>query len=903
MRFGWIAFSLLMPGLAFAEGSAELVNAFGHSQGLFEDTDMYVDIFDPATEGIYWNGTGSLTITSLTGTPIGTVTSGSTYSMVGEPAGAYRLSVAVKQSSTWDIEVRKNGTEQKGRLFSYAWHLDGGGDGTTAVYGPGFGFTEEFAFTGSFYALVNAGGPGKDAVVELNFDGMAGWWYHLFVNGAGVSTYEGQSVNYSDFLLGPDPTLIELVAEAVTPQYPLYLSPPAKATYVTIDPRITKFEFEGSGDLSCNAVAPGGSAEFVIESDVEGVWQVVCDTDKNGVYDPSSTDVILKGEITPTDTLRIVWDGTNNDGLGLARGTYSCQATVTVGELHWLAADIETMFPGFRLYQVLLGGARRPLQMFWNDTRVNGDRTLANGETTLTGSGATGINSGTYGSATVPASVQNLNGNARAWGSFQTDNTINQSTGDRALLDTYAYVKASTPLTLQVDVIPSTYDGDNDGAPDLKERCDFGTNPNDPDSDDDTISDGHETNGGTAAVNTDGDANIDALDIDTDGDGALDIDEAGDALLTTPPVDSNNTAPADWRDPDIDDDGVLDGVDNCRFTPNANQIDADGDGIGDACEGDSDGDLVIDENDNCPTVPNADQADEDGDGIGDACDNDSDNDGVDDVNDNCPTIPNPDQADRDIDGLGDACDLDSDNDNILDTDEGDGDADMDGTPNKFDEDSDGDGILDIDEAGDDDLNTLPIDTDSDGTPDYLDLDSDDDTILDRREAGDTDKNTPPVDTDRDGTPDFQDLDSDDDTIADRDEAGDANPETQPIDSDGDTIPDYLDLDADNDTISDEHEDGDNNIATAPVDTDLDGVPDFLDLDTDNDGLGDAEEAGDTSLETYPVDADANQIPDWRDGPGAIIASEFEVTGGGCDTGAGTFAWLTLLGLLGFRRRR
>ncbi|MEZ4458667.1 MAG: thrombospondin type 3 repeat-containing protein [bacterium] len=686
MRFVWLALGLMLPATAVAEGSADLVNSFGNSQGLFADTEMFVDILDPATESIFWTGTGALTIKTTAGATVATVNSGSSFAMTGRPAGIYQLSVASKQIA-WDIGVRKSGVEQKGRLFSYAWHLDGGGAGTTAGNGAGFGFTNAFSFTGSYYALVNAGGPGKDAVVELNFAGLAGWWYHLFVNGAGISTYEGQSVNYSDFTLGDDPTLADLTADAVTPQYPLYLSPPAKATYVTIDPQLTTFQFEGAGDLTCNAVAPGGSSEFIIESDVEGVWQVICDTDSNGVFDPSGADVILKGEVTPNNTLRIVWDGTNNDGVGLPRGTYTCQANVTVGELHWIAADIETMYPGFRLYQVQQGGTRRPLQMFWNDTRVNGDRTLSNAQTTLTGSGATGINPGAYGSAAVAASVQNLTGNARAWGSFQTDNTVNQSTGDRALLDTYAYVKASTPLSLQIEVIPTTFDGDNDGAPDLKERCNFGTNPMDPDSDDDTISDGDETNNGTAAVNTDSDAFIDALDTDSDNDGALDIDEAGDMLLTTKPVDSNSDGLGDWRDPDIDDDTILDGVDNCRFTPNTDQADGDNDGIGDACEGDSDGDLVIDEDDNCPTVPNPDQADVDMDGLGDACDPDNDNDGVDDVLDNCPTVANPDQTDTDIDGVGDACDEDSDNDGILDTDEGDGDVDMDGIPNRLDEDS------------------------------------------------------------------------------------------------------------------------------------------------------------------------------------------------------------------------
>ena len=50
--------------------------------------------------------------------------------------------------------------------------------------------------------------------------------------------------------------------------------------------------------------------------------------------------------------------------------------------------------------------------------------------------------------------------------------------------------------------------------------------------------------------------------------------------------------------------------------------------------------------------------------------------------------------------------------------------------------------------------------DQDGIIDALDLDSDGDEVPDRDEAGDEQLQTPPVDTDGDGIPDFRDLDSD-----------------------------------------------------------------------------------------------------------------------------------------------
>jgi hypothetical protein len=103
----------------------------------------------------------------------------------------------------------------------------------------------------------------------------------------------------------------------------------------------------------------------------------------------------------------------------------------------------------------------------------------------------------------------------------------------------------------------------------------IGTDPEDSDSDGDTISDFEETDGGTA-VDTDGDGVIDALDTDSDGDGLLDEDEG------TGDVDGDGIP--NYRDPDSDDDGIDDGEDNCPGVENPDQEDSDGDGIGDACE-------------------------------------------------------------------------------------------------------------------------------------------------------------------------------------------------------------------------------------------------------------------------------------------------------------------------------
>jgi hypothetical protein len=109
-----------------------------------------------------------------------------------------------------------------------------------------------------------------------------------------------------------------------------------------------------------------------------------------------------------------------------------------------------------------------------------------------------------------------------------------------------------------------------------------GTDPLDPDSDDDTIWDGHE---GTGDV--DGDNTINALDDDSDGDGISDADEAGDADPSTPPDNHDSDGLADFLDLDSDQDGLPDELETvCPTLSRDGRIyaDTDEDGFSDLAE-------------------------------------------------------------------------------------------------------------------------------------------------------------------------------------------------------------------------------------------------------------------------------------------------------------------------------
>ncbi len=245
------------------------------------------------------------------------------------------------------------------------------------------------------------------------------------------------------------------------------------------------------------------------------------------------------------------------------------------------------------------------------------------------------------------------------------------------------------------------------------------TNNQDPcncvDSDLDKICDFQE-----GAGDADGDGTPNAGDIDSDSDGILDRDEAGDADTCTPPRDSDSDGTPDFLDTDSDDNGILDLEEGVG--------DHDGDTVPDYIDLDDDNDYIPDATEigGCASWED--------DGV--PCDTDGDG------------VPDFRSPDSDGDGIGDRWET------LLD-------ADDDGVPNFRDPDSDDDGIPDsLEGCTGGDVTAEPCDTDGDGFYDFLDVDSDNDGLPD----GVEDANQNGV---RDGDEtDARNPDSDDDGVSD-----------------------------------------------------------------------------------------------------------------------------------------
>jgi len=166
-----------------------------------------------------------------------------------------------------------------------------------------------------------------------------------------------------------------------------------------------------------------------------------------------------------------------------------------------------------------------------------------------------------------------------------------------------------------------------------------GTNPNNPDTDNDTLPDGKEVAMGTNPLNE-----------DTDGDGLKDAEDPEPLVPAKPPQ-----RPLEEQPP-------IAGVCPCIDNPNTN--DTDGDGILDVCDDDIDSDgvtnllCIFDNNglvdqgkvkasdDNCVFIVNPQQEDSDKNGVGDACEE----------HDLCATVPEDMDGVQDQDGCPEADD-------------------------------------------------------------------------------------------------------------------------------------------------------------------------------------------------------------------------------------------------------
>ncbi len=308
----------------------------------------------------------------------------------------------------------------------------------------------------------------------------------------------------------------------------------------------------------------------------------------------------------------------------------------------------------------------------------------------------------------------------------------------------------------------STADSDGDGLSDADEAS-WGTNANDPDTDDDGVMDGPEVDLGRSPTTAQ------SSSYDTDGDGLTDIEELNtyhtNAGLAEPDIDYDGLSNSDEKyygidpsDPDTDGDALNDGDEVSTYATNPNDSDHDNDGLTDGDEvftyftdpksTDSDGDGLADNAEVSTYRTDPARADSDGDGNSDYWEintKDTDGDGLSDWHEANTYSTDPNDTDSDDDGLGDGAEV------------------LTYTTNPNDADSDDDGLNDGAEVLTYFTDPKDADSDDDGLNDgaevstYFtdpnDADSDDDGLNDGAEVSTYSTDPNDADTDDDGVSD------------------------------------------------------------------------------------------------------------------------------------------------------
>ncbi|MEL6344946.1 MAG: thrombospondin type 3 repeat-containing protein [Myxococcota bacterium] len=446
----------------FAEG----FQTTGQAATLYGEMSVYVNVEE--NEGIAFTGVGQVDVYDPSGT-YRTSFEGS-WMEPADSAGTWRLDIYEDQDGYWDVSATDaTGVfTYPGRVFSYIWS---------------FGVDSRDAFRQRFYVPtpVNTGlFTGTNDTMRANkidLEGVSGELMVLVANRTGV---EGDATRSSD-----------REVNVPAPELPIYLDYPADLDYDVPEDGVSSLTTESTG-LCKNEIIPDVvGLKMSFSSNLYGQAAFVCDLNDEGDFDLSGETSVVYAEelIGPGDTVDWTWDGViPGTGLPADPGQIKCQGQVLVGTMHALLYGASVADPGVRLFEAPEPLVTDSVTMFWDDSRVDQDVVMASGEPGLRHSGFEGVESDDY---YVPAEA---NENAHGWGAVGRLD----SRGQYAWMDTWSFVDGeNTTEFIDVTIADLSDDTDEDNIPDAEERCIYGTDPFEEDTDGDGFEDGEEIADGT----------------------------------------------------------------------------------------------------------------------------------------------------------------------------------------------------------------------------------------------------------------------------------------------------------------------------------------------------------------------------------------------------------------------
>jgi fimbrial isopeptide formation D2 family protein/uncharacterized repeat protein (TIGR01451 family) len=298
--------------------------------------------YTPTVSGIYqvvFYGPSGVTTSGGTGNSgdPGTV-NGTNYVDPPLITSAQNASVAM-----WDITVTNGGTEKKGRVFTDYIAMIMGQNGRS--------------LNSQVYILTKDGYEYQTRLRGLDPNGFI-----FFANDQGL-LYNSQPLYHSD-TAGSDNTIAPAsLTPGVTidaPVHKTFFNPPdptAKLglsipTTATAPAPATNFLFQGGLGGTGIQTPQGVGGTFKFDAPQTGSYQIIIDTNNDGVYDPTAGDRILEGTNT-LGTNSITWDGKNGASVIVpplpGNATYRARIILKGGEYHFPLLDAETNANGFTI--------------------------------------------------------------------------------------------------------------------------------------------------------------------------------------------------------------------------------------------------------------------------------------------------------------------------------------------------------------------------------------------------------------------------------------------------------------------------------------------------------------------------------------------------------------------------
>ncbi|PIF89602.1 putative secreted protein (IPTL-CTERM system target) [Acidovorax sp. 62] len=265
----------------------------------------------------------------------------------GNGANASVATPALAQTgvSAWDVAVRDFSvtnpygvSEKTGRVFTYAWAADTGGNGSgKRIYS-------------SLYYVTDDGYRYRQQLVGI--DPNAGVFY------ANAFGFRDQSEPLYKDIRGQNQTVSQFRPVGISgvtadgAQYPLFFSDitaggsSVESTLTALGiplapkpPQVNSFKFSyPPANTSTSYVGQGGVFEFYVTDTMS--FQIIISHDGVDWNPASGLNRVLTGT-SGTGSYSVTWDGKNNNGANMGVGNYQFRISGRNGEVHFPFADVE----------------------------------------------------------------------------------------------------------------------------------------------------------------------------------------------------------------------------------------------------------------------------------------------------------------------------------------------------------------------------------------------------------------------------------------------------------------------------------------------------------------------------------------------------------------------------------